>query len=55
MKLFRSLLVTFPALLIATLAGAQTGYPDKPVRIFVGFTPGERDRHHRARVRAEAQ
>ncbi len=40
MKLFRSLLVTFPALLIATLAGAQTGYPDKPVRIFVGFTPG---------------
>ena len=40
MKLFRSLLVAFPALLIATLAGAQTGYPDKPVRIFVGFTPG---------------
>ena len=40
MKLFRSLLVTFPVLLIATLAGAQTGYPDKPVRIFVGFTPG---------------
>ena len=40
MKLFRSLLVAFPALLIATLAGAQTGYPDKPVRIFVGFTAG---------------
>jgi len=29
MKLFRSLLVACPALLIATLAGAQTGYPDK--------------------------
>jgi tripartite-type tricarboxylate transporter receptor subunit TctC len=40
MKLFRSLLVAFPALLIATLGQAQTGYPDKPVRILVGFTAG---------------
>jgi tripartite-type tricarboxylate transporter receptor subunit TctC len=40
MKLLRRLLVAFPALLIATFAAAQTGYPDKPVRIFVGFTPG---------------
>jgi tripartite-type tricarboxylate transporter receptor subunit TctC len=40
MKLFRSLLVAFPAFLIATLVDAQTAYPDKPVRILVGFTPG---------------
>ena len=40
MKLFRSLLIAFPALLVATLGQAQTGYPDKPVRILVGFTPG---------------
>jgi tripartite-type tricarboxylate transporter receptor subunit TctC len=40
MKLLKGLLVAFPALLIATFADAQTGYPDKPVRILVGFTPG---------------
>ena len=40
MKLLRSLLVAFPALLVATLGQAQTGYPDKPIRILVGFTPG---------------
>jgi tripartite-type tricarboxylate transporter receptor subunit TctC len=40
MKLLRSLLVACPALLIATLAYAQTGYPDRPVRIMVGFTAG---------------
>ena len=40
MKRLRSLLFACPALLIATFAAAQTGYPDKPVRILVGFTPG---------------
>ena len=62
MKLLRSLLVAFPALLVATLGQAQTGYPDKPISFLVGFTPGKGARagfgsllHHRAHVRAEAQ
>ncbi len=40
MKLVRATLVAFTALLMAAPTVAQTGYPDRPVRIIVGFTAG---------------
>src|SRR5712691_10042461 len=40
MKLIRGLLAALSALLIASPAVAQPNYPDKPIRIIVGFTPG---------------
>jgi len=40
MKVVRAGLVGFTALLVAAPTVAQTGYPDRPVRIIVGFTPG---------------
>jgi tripartite-type tricarboxylate transporter receptor subunit TctC len=40
MKIVRSIVVALLVLLSAPLAVAQTGYPNKPVRIIVGFTPG---------------
>ena len=40
MKVVRATLVAFTALLMAAPAVAQTGYPDRPVRIIVGFTAG---------------
>jgi tripartite-type tricarboxylate transporter receptor subunit TctC len=40
MKVVRATLVAFAALLIAAPTVAQTGYPDRPVRIIVGFTAG---------------
>jgi tripartite-type tricarboxylate transporter receptor subunit TctC len=40
MKLVRATLVAFAALLMAAPTVAQTGYPDRPVRIIVGFTAG---------------
>ena len=40
MKVVRATLVAFTALLMAAPTVAQTGYPDRPVRIIVGFTAG---------------
>jgi tripartite-type tricarboxylate transporter receptor subunit TctC len=40
MKVVRVTLVALAALLVAASAVAQTGYPDRPIRIIVGFTPG---------------
>lgn len=40
MKVVRAMLVAFAALLMAAPTVAQTGYPDRPVRIIVGFTAG---------------
>ena len=40
MKVVRGLLAALAALLIAAPAIAQVSYPDKPVRIVVGFTAG---------------
>ena len=40
MKPFRSLFAAAAALLIAAPAGAQSSYPDKPIRFIVGFTAG---------------
>ena len=40
MKVVRATLVAFAALLMAAPTVAQTGYPDRPVRIIVGFTAG---------------
>src|SRR5262245_966404 len=40
MNLVRALLAALSAVLLAAPAAAQTGYPDKPVRIIVGFTAG---------------
>jgi len=40
MKVVRAGLVGFTALLVAAPTVAQTGYPDRPVRIIVGFTAG---------------
>ena len=40
MKLTRILLAALSAVLLAAPAAAQTSYPDKPVRIIVGFTAG---------------
>ncbi len=40
MKVVRATLVAFTALLMAGPTVAQTGYPDRPVRIIVGFTAG---------------
>jgi tripartite-type tricarboxylate transporter receptor subunit TctC len=40
MKVVRVTLVALAALLVAAPAVAQTGYPDRPIRIIVGFTPG---------------
>jgi tripartite-type tricarboxylate transporter receptor subunit TctC len=40
MKVVRATLVALAALLVAASAVAQTGYPDRPIRIIVGFTPG---------------
>jgi tripartite-type tricarboxylate transporter receptor subunit TctC len=40
MKVVRATLVAFTALLVAAPTVAQTGYPDRPVRIIVGFTAG---------------
>ena len=40
MKVVRAGLVRFTALLMATPTVAQTAYPDRPVRIIVGFTAG---------------
>ena len=40
MKVVRTTLVAFTALLMAAPTVAQTGYPDRPVRIIVGFTAG---------------
>jgi tripartite-type tricarboxylate transporter receptor subunit TctC len=40
MKVARATLVAFTALLMAAPTVAQTGYPDRPVRIIVGFTAG---------------
>jgi tripartite-type tricarboxylate transporter receptor subunit TctC len=40
MKVVRAMLVAFTALPMAAPTVAQTGYPDRPVRIIVGFTAG---------------
>lgn len=40
MKVVRAGLVGITALLMAAPTVAQTGYPDRPVRIIVGFTAG---------------
>jgi tripartite-type tricarboxylate transporter receptor subunit TctC len=40
MRRIRGFLAALSALLIAAPAAAQTSYPDKPVRIIVGFTAG---------------
>src|SRR5947209_3077199 len=40
MREIRGFLAALSALLIAAPAAAQTSYPDKPVRIIVGFTAG---------------
>jgi tripartite-type tricarboxylate transporter receptor subunit TctC len=40
MKTLAGFLVLLSALLAAAGASAQSSYPDKPVRILVGFTPG---------------
>ena len=40
MKVVRAMLVAFAALLMAAPTVAQTAYPDRPVRIIVGFTAG---------------
>jgi tripartite-type tricarboxylate transporter receptor subunit TctC len=40
MKVVRATVVAFTALLMAAPTVAQTGYPDRPVRIIVGFTAG---------------
>jgi len=40
MKVVRATVVAFTALLMAGPTVAQTGYPDRPVRIIVGFTAG---------------
>jgi tripartite-type tricarboxylate transporter receptor subunit TctC len=40
MKMTSCVVATFSALLAAGHALAQTNYPDKPVRMIVGFTPG---------------
>lgn len=40
MKVVRAMLVASTALLMAAPTVAQTGYPDRPVRIIVGFTAG---------------
>ena len=40
MKLFGGILASLHFIFIATDASAQSSYPDKPVRILVGFTPG---------------
>ena len=40
MKVVRTTLVAFTALLMAAPTVAQTVYPDRPVRIIVGFTAG---------------
>jgi len=40
MKFIRSLVAALLLLVTAPFASAQPSYPDKPVRIIVGFTPG---------------
>jgi tripartite-type tricarboxylate transporter receptor subunit TctC len=40
MKVVRATLVALAAALTVAPALAQTGYPDRPIRIIVGFTPG---------------
>ena len=40
MKLIRGLLATLAILLMATPAVSQTNYPDRPIRMLVGFTAG---------------
>jgi tripartite-type tricarboxylate transporter receptor subunit TctC len=40
MAMFRSVLVLLISLTFAFSAGAQSAYPDKPVRFIVGFTAG---------------
>jgi tripartite-type tricarboxylate transporter receptor subunit TctC len=40
MKVVRATLVALATLLVAAPTVAQTGYPDRPIRIIVGFTPG---------------
>jgi tripartite-type tricarboxylate transporter receptor subunit TctC len=40
MKVVRATLVALAALLMAAPTVAQTGYPDRPIRIIVGFTAG---------------
>ena len=40
MKVVRAMLVAFAALLMAAPTVAQTAYPDRPIRIIVGFTAG---------------
>jgi tripartite-type tricarboxylate transporter receptor subunit TctC len=40
MKVVRAGLVWFTALLMAAPTVAQTAYPDRPIRIIVGFTAG---------------
>ena len=35
-----SIVAALPALLLSPPAAAQSNYPDKPIRIMVGFTPG---------------
>src|ERR1700687_3907083 len=40
MKVVCATLVALAALLLAAPAVAQTGYPDRPIRIIVGFTAG---------------
>jgi tripartite-type tricarboxylate transporter receptor subunit TctC len=40
MREIRGFLAALSVLLIAAPAAAQTSYPDKPVRIIVGFTAG---------------
>src|SRR5581483_6586452 len=40
MKTIGGLAVALFAMLAATGSNAQTGYPEQPIRILVGFTPG---------------
>ena len=40
MKLAANLFAALVALLMAQTASAQSNYPNRPVKILVGFTPG---------------
>src|SRR5262245_29779896 len=40
MRVILSLLGAVSVLLAPTMASAQSGYPDRPIKILVGFTPG---------------